>query len=223
MLSLLLSLLLIIIGVIVGGTILLGGRRWLWITLGIVGAATTANLLAALILSLDANGWDLVVKREWLLLAIAAAAGVVGYFLGRNYLDTAVAVIGFIAGASAATWLIDIIVYLTERVDEVPNSSVIWIVLFFLIIGGIIGWQLTRHFPQDALILISVYVGVDIIAQALDLSPTSNFTALITLSLALVGMVVQYADYLRQLKSQSSIFGELETQSEVPMTEYFDL
>ncbi len=223
MLSLLSSLLLIIIGILIGGTILLGGRRWLWVTLGIVAAVGTANLLAAFFISSNSSGLDIVKNRDWILLAIAVAAGIVGYVLGRNYLDTAVAVIGFIAGASAALWFIEVINYIIAQVEGIPNSFAFWLILLVLIIGGILGLVLTRHFPEDALILISVYIGVDIIGQVLGLNPSGNFTALIVLSLALVGMVVQYADYLRQLKSQSSFFGELVTQAEVPMTEHFDL
>ncbi|MCA9948550.1 MAG: hypothetical protein KDE48_02805 [Anaerolineales bacterium] len=223
MLNLLLNLLLTIIGIIIGGTILLGGRRWLWVTLGIVAAAGTANLLAAFFISSNSSGWDIVVNRDWLLLVIALAAGLVGYVLGRNYLDTAVAVIGFIAGASAALWFIEIIYYIVAQVEGVPDSAAAWLIMVVLIAGGTLGLMLTRHFPEDALILISVYIGVDIIGQTLDLKPSGNLTALIMLSLGLVGMVVQYADYLRQLKSQTSFFGEIVTQSEVPMTEHFDL
>jgi len=48
------------------------------------------------------------------------------------------------------------------------------------------------------MVLISVIIGVEIIYAALNLNPSSSITAVVLLSLALVGMVVQYAEYARQ-------------------------
>ena len=68
--------------------------------------------------------------------------------------------------------------------------------------------------------MITVFVGTDIIIKASGLSTEKSFTAVITISLALFGLVVQYAQYLREIKAD---LPQVIAEGETPITEYFDL
>ena len=82
-LNFLLSLLGLVIGVVLGVYVLLFGRRALWSTLGIIGLAAVANLLAVLVAGVN-SGWDLIDQGAWGMLGIAVGAGVLGGVCGRG-------------------------------------------------------------------------------------------------------------------------------------------
>jgi hypothetical protein len=130
-------------------------------------------------------------------------------------------VLGFLAGAYMALWFDSIVFYLTTSTTTLPDNSDILLILLIVIIGGLIGMFLTRQFPNEALILIAMLVGVDTISQALKLDPTSIWTAIIILSLALVGVIVQYADYLRQLKANTPLTAPQPVMMEPPISEKY--
>ena len=60
---------------------------------------------------------------------------------------------------------------------------------------------LIRAVRDEALILITMLVGTQLILDGLGFSPTSSWTAIIMITLALAGVLVQYAIYLREIKS----------------------
>ena len=192
-----LNFLLMIVAVILGFYILIAGRRFLWATTGFVSLVATANLLAILVARQE-TGWDLVVAGNWQLLLIALAAGVVGVLVGKFQTSVASAVVGFVAGADIALWGYEIVIYLSNEVAGLPESTALWIGIALLLVGGAIGGYLTLKYPRRAIVLISVLIGAEIINAALGLNPSNSLTAVILLSLALVGVVVQYAEYARQ-------------------------
>jgi hypothetical protein len=202
MLDFLIQFLLTLVGIGIGGYILLAGRRYLWITLGIIGLSATANLLAVLATPYD-TGWDLAENGEWLLVLISLGMALVGIYIGRNLKHIAVPVIGFAAGADIALWLFDIIHYTTSQIEQLPENTAIWLGILVIIIGGLVGLLLTRRSPDVAIILISMVIGTEIFIQALRLNRSTNFTAVISLSLALIGVVVQYASYLREERAET--------------------
>jgi len=189
-----------IIGVIFGGYILFAGRKAVWATLGIAGLATTANLLAVLVAGVE-NGRDLIEVQAWGLLGITLLVGILGIALGRYKPDMAVLFIGFIAGVGIGLWFYDISAYLITTVAQQTERAATGMGLVILVIGGLFGLWLVRKTRDEALIFITMLVGVQLIQDSLGLSETSSWAAIILISLALAGVLVQYAGYLRELKA----------------------
>jgi hypothetical protein len=204
MLDFLITLALTLTGLTIGGYILLAGRRALWATLAIVSMMATAELLAVLHLSLG-SGWDLLRGQEWVMLLIAVGVGAIGYFIGRTKPDLSTTLIGFLAGANITLWFSSIVAYLTIDVMEVGTGTAVYFNLPIITIGGLLGAWLTRRYRDEILIIITVALGVRLIFLALGLNSDSSFTAIILLSLALFGVVIQYAQYLRQIKSSTPL------------------
>jgi hypothetical protein len=196
-----LNVLWVFLAVFLGGYILLFGRRALWATLGIVGLVATANLLAVFVAGVD-SGRDLVGLQDWALLGIVLAVAVLGVVVGRVTPPLAAMLIGFLAGADLALWLYDIAAYVIGF-TQLSAQITLWIGLIIIVIGGLCGLWFVREFQNEALILITVVLGTQIIGLGLGLSTSSSFTAVIALSLALFGLIRQYADYLRELKVSS--------------------
>lgn len=144
---------------------------------------------------------DLLQTQNWTLLGIAFLAGILSLFLGRARPDLGVALIGFIAGADMALWLYEISAYLITSVAQFSEQTAFRVGLLILFIGGLLGLWFVRKFQNEALIIITMVVGTQVIQSALGLSPASSWTAIIVLSLAVGGVLVQYATYLREIKS----------------------
>lgn len=201
-----------IVGVGLGGYILLYGRRALWATLGIIALAATANLLAVLVAGAD-SGIDLIGLKAWALLGIALAAGALGVYLGRTRPPLAVAVIGFAAGADVALWLYDISFYVVTAVAQLSEQMAPLVGVAIIVVGGLGGLWFVRKFRDEALVIITMLVGVQLIGRGLGLSPSSSWTAVIALSLALFSVIWQYADYLRDLNVDTPSYTENVLQS----------
>ena len=219
MLDFLLSILFIIIGLALGFYLLLLGRRAMALTTAIVCLAATGGLLALIFQGENAI-WSLTEEREWILLGIAVAAGIVGGILGARAEHIAASVVGFAAGGFIALWFYDIAHHIVVDIGHWSEQTAFWVGVAIVIIGGLIGLYLTRRSEDVALILISVFVGTDFIVRALHLSPEWSITAVITISLALFGLVVQYAQYLREIKAEMPHFV---AETGTPATEFFDL
>ena len=84
------------------------------------------------------------------------------------------------------------------------------------------GVWLTRRYGDEILIIITVVIGVEIIYRALSLESSSSFTAVIILSLCLVGVVVQYADYLRLLRVAAPIISAEPALPEIFPPDFFE-
>lgn len=207
MYSTLLNIVITILALILGFYILTSGRRFLWATSGVIMTAASANLLSILIAGGE-RGWDLVERGQWQLSLIALGIGLVGVLLGRFAPVVAIASVGFLAGADIAHWFTEMLVYLFNQIATLPGNVALWIGIGLLFVGGLPGLYWTQRYPHRAVIIISVLVGLEMINMALGLSPTSNFSAVILLALALLGVVVQYAEYARETQKRAP-FGEL--------------
>ena len=194
----------IIIGLVIGGYILFAGRRVLSVTLAFVAFATSANLLAIFVADVN-NGLELIDIEAWSMLGIAVVIGVIGFFLGKARPELAVSVIGFVAGAELAVLFIEISDYVTTSVINQSEQMALWVGLGILVIGGLLGFWLVRVSRDEALILITMIVGVSIIQVVFGLSTTSSWTAIFILTLGLAGVLVQYALYLREIKGKETI------------------
>jgi hypothetical protein len=191
-----------IILVALGGYILFAGRRTIWMTAGVVGLTVTARLLAILVAGFD-TGRELIEFREWGMVGLALAVGLVGVVIGRLKPNLAALLIGVAAGADLALFLYDIAAYLITDVARLPENLVVWVTLAVIIIGGLFGLWLIRQSRDEALILITMLIGVQFIRDALGFDQSSSWTAIIMLSLGLAGLLVQYASYLRELRARS--------------------
>jgi hypothetical protein len=192
-----------IILVVLGGYILFAGRRYVWLTAGAVGLTVTGRLLAILVAGFD-TGRELIEFREWGMVGLALAVGLVGIVIGRAKPNLAALLIGFAAGADLALWLYDIVAYLITDVAQLPENVVLLVALAVIIIGGLFGLWLIRESRDEALILITMLIGVQFIQDAVGFDKSNSWTAIIILTLGLAGVLVQYAYYLREIKAEST-------------------
>lgn len=188
------------IALFLGFYILFTGRRVIWATLGIIAFFVTANLLTVMVAGQESIK-DLMAARAWDLLAIAITVAFLGIALGRLKPDLAVLVIGFAAGADTALWFYDIAAYVVITIAQQSQQAASAVGLGVSLIGGLLGVWLVRKVRDEALIVITMLVGAQIIRGALGLSQTSSWTAILLITLALAGVLVQYAGYLREMKS----------------------
>ncbi|MDX1414034.1 MAG: DUF4203 domain-containing protein [Candidatus Promineifilaceae bacterium] len=215
----LLSILFLVVGLILGFYLLLWGRRGLAVTTGIICLSETGSLLALIFLG-ENVAWALTEEPSWALIGITLVAGVIGTLLGARNKRIATVVLGFAAGGYIALWFYDIAYHLVVNLGNWSEQVAFWVGVAILIVGGLIGLFLTRRSEAVALILISVFVGTDILVRALNLSSTSSWTAVISISIALLGLVVQYAQYLREIKGEMHHFY---AEAGTPAPEFFDL
>lgn len=190
-----------ILGIVIGGSMLLFGRKYYWALLGVMMLFLGANLLATY-KGLE-NPWLLITAGNWVEILIALAIGLAGLLVGRWDKDIALTLIGFSAGAYIASFFDRILLYMSGQTDITLTW---WLVLLFGL-AGILGIYLIRRSPDEALVLISVVLGTSVITSALNLSDESSFTAVITLSLALVGILFQYAAYMKETGPSRRILG----------------
>lgn len=186
-----------LISLVLGFYILFLGRRVIWVSLGIITFFATANLVGVLVADLE--GVRAIVNvQAWNILAIAAGAAVLGVVLGRARPELAVLLIGFAAGADLARWFYEISFYVITTLVEQSEQVALWIGLVVILIGGLLGVWLVRQKRNEALILITMLVGTQIIRGTLQLDQGSSWTAIFMIILALAGVLVQYADALRE-------------------------
>jgi len=208
------NLILAVVAIGLGGYILLFGRKVLWATLGIMALAATANLLAVLVVGAD-FGWQLIDFKEWGLVVITIAVGALGFVLGRFKPEIAVGVIGFIAGADIALWFYEISSHFVIEVARLSEQISLGIGLLLLLMGGLIGLWLARKYRDEILIIVTMLVGVQLIHDGFRFDSTSSVTAILMIILALVGILVQYAGYLRELEAKTPLLSGETTVSSV--------
>ncbi len=98
---------------------------------------------------------------------------------------------------------------MTEQVAQLIGLGIV-------IIGGLLGLWLVRRVRDEAMILITMLVGVQLIQDALGLNPDSSWTAIIIITLGLAGILTQYAMYLRELQE-----GQTEPEPHASSIAYF--
>lgn len=187
-----LSFLLTVVFLGLGGLLLLAGRKYMWILLGAGGMIIAATIAAEV--QGYPNAWSLIEEGSWLSLLIAVGVGVLAVYIGQNYEHLSADIIGFAVGVFIATWFDEVLLVLN---GEESTEFTWWVALMF-VAAGIAGVWATRQDPDQALILISVLIGANTISNGLDMDPESNWTAVVLLSLTLTGVVVQYASLLRE-------------------------
>jgi len=198
------SLLTTMILLALGCYILFAGRKYTGATLGIVGMTVAAKLLAVMVAELE-TGRELIETQEWTFVGIALFVGVLGVVIGRFIPRLGVFLIGFAAGASIALFLYDITSYLITDFVQQLESWVDWVTLAVIVVGGLFGIWLIRASKDEALILITMLIGVQFIQDVLGLDKSSSWTAIFILSLGLAGLLVQYAVYLREMEAVSEL------------------
>jgi hypothetical protein len=220
MLDFLLSIILFIIGLALGFYLLLLGRRTMALTTAIICLTGTGRLLSLIFLN-ENGAWAIAESRDWLLIGMTVAAGIIGGILGARAERIAVNVVGFFAGGYMGLWFYDIAHQLVVNIAHWPEQTVFWVGVAILAVGGLLGLYFTRRSEAVTVILISAFVGTDLIGGVLNLDPAKSTTAVILISLALLGLVVQYAQYMRELKVERlTLFAET---GPAPAPEYFDL
>jgi len=198
--TILLNLLGVILSAVLGGYILFAGRQAIWATMGIIGLTVSANLLAVLVAG-EESGRDLIIAQEWRLVGIAVVIGVLGIVLARVKPDTAVLIIGFAAGADISLWFYDISTYVITSIIPKAGQIAFGAGLGIILIGGLLGVWLIRIQRDETLILITMLLGAQLIQNGWGLNQSSSWTAIIMITLAFAGVMVQYALYLRELKA----------------------
>ncbi len=159
-----------IIRLLVGGALLVLGRKLFWLFVAAVGFAA---------------GWavatDLLsVEPEWLALVIAVVVGVAGALVAQFVQRLAIGLAGFLAGAFLALSLVRLL-----------NLEAAWGGWLALLAGGIVGAILLGAVFDWALIGLSSLAGALLIAQAFDLSSTARLLVLV--GLFVLGVILQSA------------------------------
>jgi len=201
-----------ILSIGLGFYILLFGRKVLWATLGIMALIATSRFMALFIADVD-FGWQLVELEAWNLVGIAIGAGILGMILGKFKPGIAISAIGFIAGADITLWFYEITSHLIVVVARLSEQVAFGIGLLLLLIGGMLGLLLIRKYRDEFLIIVTMLVGVQFIRDGFRFDSNSSLTAIIIITLALVGVLVQYADYLREMEVKSPLIGSQQTAS----------
>jgi hypothetical protein len=77
----------------------------------------------------------------------------------------------------------------------------------------LLGAWLVRKYGDEVIIIVTMLVGVQLILDGFQLDSKSSLTAMIIITLALVGVLVQYADYLREMESKAPLIGSQQADS----------
>ena len=201
---------------------LLFGRKVLWATLGVMALIATARVLAIFIAGVD-SGRQLIDLGAWDLVGIAFAAGALGVILGKFKPGIAVSVIGFIAGADITLWFYEISSHLIVEVARLSEQVALGIGLLSLLLGGLLGAWLVRKYGGEIIIIVTMLVGVQLILDGFQLDSKSSLTAIMIITLALVGVLVQYADYLREMESKAPLIGTQQADSTLDFFQSLEL
>jgi hypothetical protein len=156
-----------IISMILGGALLVAGRKLFWLFVG------AAGFVAGL--QLATQFWQ---GPELLAIVVGLVVGVIFALLAIFLQGAAIGVAGFLAGGYILTVLADMI--------GLNQGAFSWIVY---VIGGIIGLLLVIFLFDWALITLSSLAGASLVTQAL-LIP-SGIASVVFLALVIVGIVIQ--------------------------------
>ena len=211
-----------IVSIGLGFYTLLFGRKVLWATLGIIALIATARLLAIFVAGVE-YGRQLIELEAWNLVGIALGAGALGVILGKFKPGIAVSILGFLAGADIILWFYEISSHLVTVVARLSEQVALGIGLLLLLIGGLIGLWLVRKYRDEILIIVTMLVGVQLIQDGFQFDSRSSLTAIIIISLALVGVLVQYADYLREMETKTPLMDSQQAASSLTFFESLEI
>ncbi len=186
-----------VVGMVVGVTALLSGRRQLWVMLAALGLYVTLQVTMEL---LGYNRlWDLVENGEWVWILTAVGMALLGAVIGRMNVRLTQMIIGFLVGVAVILWIDEIILYALGYSPEAQPTT--WWMILIVVLAGLVGLVLTVRYPETSLILYSSIVGTNLIMSTLHLDPNRRLVAILTLSFLLLGVVVQFAQLLRDQKA----------------------
>ena len=157
-----------VVRLLVGFVLLTLGRKLFW--LFVAGAGFVATIF------LVTNFVDL--QPEWLVIAVALGAGILGALLAVFLQRVAVGIAGFIIAGYSTVALLQLIGLGTGRLAWVP-----------FIIGGVVGAILMAVLFEWALIALSSLSGATLVAEAFPLN--RPLTILIFVGALLLGIGVQ--------------------------------
>ena len=163
----------LLVNVLVGAVLLFFGRRLFWLFVAGIGFVVGSRL------ALDA----LDGQREWLIVLLALAVGVIGAFVSIFLQRLVVGIAGFLAGGY--------LLYMLALGLEYQSYA--WIAF---ILGGVIGAILVSLLLDWALILLSALTGATVIVQSVALSESAS--VIVFLVLMLFGVAIQAAQLPRK-------------------------
>lgn len=169
-----------VIPLVIGGLLLLLGRKLFWLFVAAVGFAAGWTVATNL----------LHVQPDWLALVLALLVGVAGALLAHFVSRVAVGLAGFLAGGFLALSLVGLL-------DLQAN----WLGWVAFMVGGILGALLLGAALDWALIGLSSLAGAVLVAGALGLSSTAHLLVLI--GLFVVGVIIQAALRGKENKKES--------------------
>jgi len=157
-----------LLGLLLGIVLLILGRKFFWLFVGIIGFITGFTLASNLLRG----------QPDWLILLIGVVVGVIGAGLAVVLQRLAVAVAGFMAGG-----------YLALALLQQLGTEVVGMNWLPFIIGGVVGAIFMFVFFDWGLIILSSIIGANLIVQALPVASPLNLVLLIVL--VIVGIVLQ--------------------------------
>jgi hypothetical protein len=168
-----------IISVLIGGAILLFGRKLFWLFVAALGFAVGLEIAA----------YFMREPPQWMTLLVALGCGVIGALLAILLQKLAIALAGFIAGGRIA-WALASAFY----VDHMHYRGITFV------IGGILGALLLLALFNWVLILLSSVEGAHLIASGITLPEKGSL--ILFIALAVIGLLVQ-GSMLRRSRSAS--------------------
>ncbi|MEJ2600522.1 MAG: DUF4203 domain-containing protein [Anaerolineales bacterium] len=153
---------------LVGGILLVLGRRLFWFFVGVIGFV--AGFALALQLFPE--------QPTWVLVIIGIIAGLLGALLAVFVQGLAVAIAGFLAGGYLAIRFLELLSWDAGNLTWLPY-----------LLGGIIGAALVILLFNWALIILSSLVGASLIVEVIQTNPTLN--VIIFIVLFIIGLVIQ--------------------------------
>jgi len=155
-----------LINVLIGGALLMAGRKLFWLFIGALGFITGIQVTASI--------WQ---GPDWLLLVIGVVVGIIFAMLATFLQALAIGIAGFLGGGYVLTILTGML-----GIEIGIPAGVIYI------IGGIIGVALVSFLFDWAIITLSSLAGASLVSSVIFLQ--SN-TQLIFIALFFVGVIVQ--------------------------------
>ena len=167
-----------ILRVLIGGIMLLSGRRLFWLFVALAGFALGYVLGPRLF-------GDLLALPEWLL---AVGFGLLAAVLAVVLQRAAVGLAGFLLGSTLGITL------LNAFTAGDSGEALFWLAF---VVGGVLGALLVATLFDVALIALSSLTGASLLVQALE--PAQPARILLFAVLLLVGLVVQVWDWRRSV------------------------
>ena len=204
--------------VLLGVLVLWRGRRMPWLFAGAAAFLLAVLLVDILDRTLGLGLTDDSSRLPWEEL-IPLGAAVVGVLAGMFRIPVAYRLIGLASGAALALWLAQMVLPSGTGLDFVSALAVLavtWLGMLFVV-----------HYGAVAIMLLSVGVGIGLIVHGLSLPLDSLLVAAFMLVLGIASLVIQYHDYLVELRAAHreetgvdetlGAAGEADTRSVTPL------